>query len=86
MENVKWMERANCIGTDTDQFFTDKTMYENKHLLQRICSNCDVLEECRKYSLRYNVQGWWGGMSEKMRRDTRYRLKITPVEIIEERV
>jgi hypothetical protein len=80
------MEQANCVGTDTNQFFTDKTMYENKELLKRICSNCDVVTECLEYSLRYNVQGWWGGTSEKMRRDIRYRLKITPVEIIEERV
>lgn len=88
VENIEWMDRANCIGTDTEHFFTvgDGTMYENKPILRRICSNCEVLAECKDYSLRYAVQGWWGNTSEKMRRDERQRLRITPIQIVSEGV
>lgn len=88
MEDIKWMNKGNCVGIDTEQFFPgDETkVYENKPFLQRICSNCEVLEECKDYSLRYAVQGWWGGTSEKTRRDLRQKLRITPIAIVSDRV
>lgn len=88
MEEIEWMDKANCIGSDPEQFFTfgDNTMYENKPMLKRICDNCDVIAECRDYSLRYAVQGWWANTSEKIRRDERQRLRITPIQIVSEGV
>jgi hypothetical protein len=88
VEELKWMDKAGCIGLDTDHFFAgDETkVYDNKPLLQKICSNCDVLEQCQEYSLRYAVQGWWGNTSEKQRREKRQQLNITPIAIVSERV
>jgi len=88
MEELKWMEQANCSGLDTEDFFAgdDTKVYENKPLLTRICSNCDVLKQCQDYSLRYNVQGWWGNTSEKQRRTKRQQLNITPIQIVSDKV
>lgn len=88
MENIKWMDKASCIGLDTEEFFAgDETkVYNNKPLLTRICGNCEVLEECKDYSLRYAVQGWWGNTSEKQRREKRQQLNITPIAIVSDRV
>ena len=88
LEEVEWMDRANCSSTDTNQFFTvgDSTMYENIGALKRICGNCEVIAECREYSLRYNVMGWWANTSEKVRREERRRLNITAISITSEGV
>jgi hypothetical protein len=88
LEEVEWMDRANCSSTDTNQFFTigDSTMYENIGALKRICGNCEVIAECRKYSLRYNVMGWWANTSEKVRREERRRLNIIAIPITSEGV
>lgn len=88
MEELKWMDKANCKGLDTEEFFAgDETkVYNNKPLLTRICGNCEVLEECKDYSLRYAVQGWWGNTSEKQRREKRQRLNITAIQIVSDRV
>lgn len=82
------MDKANCASTDVDQFFTvgDSTMYENVGALKRICGSCDVIAECREYSLRYNVLGWWANTSEKIRREERRRLSIIATPIVSEGV
>ena len=82
MEEVEWMSRANCTGIDTNQFFTETTTYENLPTLRQICANCDVVKECHAYALKYNVLGWWGNTSEKIRRDQRRVLKIIPIDIV----
>ena len=88
MKDSDWMVDANCKDTDSDYFFTqgDATAYEDKNLISRICSNCDVLKECQDYSIKYDVLGWWGNTSEKQRRDIRQKLNITPIQIVSERV
>ena len=88
MEELRWMNEANCVSVDVEQFFpTDmNTMYENKPYLKRICDNCDVLKECQEYSLRYAVQGWWGNTSEYQRKEKRRQLGIAPIQIVSEGV
>jgi hypothetical protein len=80
------MNSANCSSTDTDQFFTagNSTMYENVAALKRICGNCNVIKQCHDYSLRYNVMGWWANTSEKVRREQRQSLGISPIAITSE--
>lgn len=88
MQETKWMEQANCAGTDTEQFFTDDNskMYDNLPMLKRICSACPVISECKEYSLRYYVLGWWGNTSERMRREERRKLGITAIPIVSDRI
>lgn len=88
MQELDWMDKANCKDTDTDYFFTegDSTMYMDKQLISRICSNCDVIKQCHDYSLRYNVLGWWANTSEKIRREQRRQLNITPIQVVSEGV
>ncbi len=88
VEDLKWMESANCASTNTEYFFTpgDSTMYENLPMVKRICSNCSVFSECKEYALKYHVLGWWANTSEKIRREERRRLGITPIPIVSDGV
>lgn len=88
MEELKWMDKANCAGIDVEEFFPedDRKVYPNKPMLIKTCNNCEVLKECQDYSLRYAVLGWWGNTSEKQRRAKRQQLNITPIQIVSDKV
>lgn len=73
---------ANCAGTETEDWFTDKKVYDNKDTLRRICGACMAKDECLQYALEYNVIGYWAGTSEKERRDMRRKLNIIPKPIL----
>lgn len=88
MEDLKWMDSANCTGVDTNYFFPvdDTKQYHSKELLTRICNNCEVKDKCQEYSLRYAVLGWWANTTERQRRDRRQKLNIKPIQIFSEGV
>ena len=73
---------ASCAGTETEEWFTDSTIYSNKEILKKICSTCLAKDECLDYSLRYNVQGFWGGTSEFERKQMRQVLNIIPEPVL----
>lgn len=74
---------ANCNGLDTELFFTDDSKtYSELPLLKRVCNNCVVKNECLDYALHHAVLGWWGGTSEKTRRELRQKLNITPEPVM----
>ena len=74
---------ANCNGLDTELFFTDESkVYSELPLLKRVCNNCVVKNECLDYALHHAVLGWWGGTSEKTRRELRQKLNITPEPVM----
>ena len=51
---------ANCIGTDTEAFFTDDHgAYEHPEMLKRICGACTVQTDCLEYALTHEVKGYW---------------------------
>lgn len=73
---INFKNTANCAGTDTEDWFTDSTIYVNKDTLKKICNACEAQDECLKYALEYNVQGYWGGTSELERIRVRRTLNI----------
>lgn len=71
-------DTVNCEGTDTEAFFTqnDKGTYNDKAMLQKICGNCKVVNECLDYALRHEVMGYWGNTTENQRHKLRSKLNI----------
>ena len=66
-EKLDWLEKANCIGSDTESFFIEKGEYYTVEL-RRICQGCTVQSECLEYSVRYRTVGYWAGTTEQQRR------------------
>jgi len=75
---------ANCADTETDEWFVNDNSktYDNINILKRICSSCLAQDECREYSIEWNVQGYWAGTSEEQRRNIRRKLNIIPRQIV----
>ena len=70
--------RANCEGTDPEAFFTqeESKQYADVVTLRKICGNCAAKTECLDYSLKNEVLGFWGGLTELQRSKMRQRLGI----------
>lgn len=79
---ISFNNPANCAGTDTDDWFTDSTIYANKDMLKKICGACLAKDECLDYALEYNVLGYWAGTSEMERGRMRKALNIIPKSVI----
>jgi WhiB family redox-sensing transcriptional regulator len=68
-----WRAHAACAGEPTHLFFPDDKRIERAFMAEAraICATCPVLVECQEYALSFNtndLQGIWGGMSERQRR------------------
>jgi WhiB family redox-sensing transcriptional regulator len=71
-EVMEWQERALCAQTDPEAFFPEKGGSTRE--AKRICSGCEVRNECLEYALANDERfGIWGGMSERERRKQRRR-------------
>lgn len=66
-------------GVDPEWFFAD----DDKQQLwaTKICRGCPLMMDCAKYALHHNVDGVWGGMTERQLRATRRQLNIRPKPI-----
>ena len=66
-EPEDWQERALCAETDPESFFPEKGGSTRE--AKRICSGCEVRQECLEYALAHDERfGIWGGLSERERR------------------
>lgn len=70
------MERANCIGTDTESFFYDGGPSAENMTARRVCAACEVQAECLEWALVHEEYGMWGGMSAFERRELRKQKRI----------
>lgn len=59
-----WQVNANCRNENQDIFFNDD---KKDKTYQRICGECVVRAECLEYALVYDMQGTWGGMTQRER-------------------
>lgn len=71
MKSLDWMDRAACIGMDTELFFPDPGGNPNPALA--VCRRCPVTVEClefgQKLARRWGGQaGVFGGMTANQRR------------------
>lgn len=75
-------EGASCIGLDPEIFFPTNNMNpELERLLEKICMNCPVFNDCLDYALKVKVSGYWAGTTEKVREEMRRFFGITAVRI-----
>ncbi|GAA2523863.1 WhiB family transcriptional regulator [Pilimelia columellifera] len=69
----EWQERALCSQTDPEAFFPEKGGSTRE--AKRICSRCDVRDDCLEYALGHDERfGIWGGLSERERRKLKRRV------------
>lgn len=64
-----WRDDAACKGV-TDLFFPDKD-WSRAAEAKQICAECPVLDECKDFSTRYELDGIWAGLSVRQRRAIR---------------
>jgi WhiB family transcriptional regulator, redox-sensing transcriptional regulator len=70
-----WQARGRCAEIDPELFFPEKGCSATQ--AKRICAQCEVRAECLAWALANpEVQGVWGGLSEKQRRDPRRHLGL----------
>lgn len=70
-----WQVKAACRGPQAEVFFPPPQFerkadrLERERRAKRICTMCDVREECLEYSLEIREpHGIWGGLNEAERR------------------
>ncbi len=70
-----WRNHSACRDSDPDVFFpigTTGMALEQIETAQRICTACNVSDECLEFALATNQDsGVWGGTSEEERRRRR---------------
>ncbi|MEX0658663.1 MAG: WhiB family transcriptional regulator [Egibacteraceae bacterium] len=66
-ETLPWAPSAKCLQGDPEAFFPEKGGSTRE--AKRMCTLCDVREECLDYALANEERfGIWGGLSERERR------------------
>lgn len=64
---LEWMSKALCAEVGTEMFFPD--FGQTPHHAKKVCSRCDVTNECLQYALsETTIYGVWGGTTETDRR------------------
>ena len=72
----EWQKDAVCAQTDPDAFYPEKS--GSTYQAKRICSRCEVKQECLEYALDHDERwGIWGGHSERERRALKRRATQT---------
>lgn len=70
-----WRGRSACRDSDPDIFFpigSTGPALEQIETARRICTACDVNDECLEFALATNQEaGVWGGTTEEERRKLR---------------
>jgi WhiB family redox-sensing transcriptional regulator len=71
-DDMRWLPKARCIGTDPELFFpvgTSEPALEQVAAAKRVCHHCDVRPDCLEWSLAtFQDAGVWGGLDEEERR------------------
>ena len=69
-EDLRWQDRASCLGMDPDLFFPERGASTRE--AKAICAACPVRIDCLEFALAHGEKfGIWGGMSERERRRIR---------------
>lgn len=72
--DTAWMDRANCLGTDTEAFFEESTSLLAATAV-RVCSRCEVQAECLRYAVENGLDsGIYGGLTPTERRRVTLRV------------
>lgn len=65
-----WQQQAACRGSGTDAHFP--MLGQSATAAKAVCARCEVREPCLAYALADpTLQGVWGGLSDRERRQLR---------------
>ena len=85
----RWQEEAACRGVDSSVFFP--VTGDAFATARRYCETCPVKFACLDHALRYEDDGFWGGMSPEERRkfkkrigDRQYRTDRNHLAVVDE--
>ena len=69
-KDTLWFDEANCKGSDTEAFFIESgEKYPPE--LKPVCRACNVQRDCLTFAVKYGVQGFWAGTTERDRQQLR---------------
>jgi len=69
-----WFHQSACREVETDVFFPTSTGPMSSRRAKAICATCGVRVECLVFALRHReVEGIWGGLTERERRSVMRR-------------
>lgn len=69
-----WSVLAACASVDPELFFAPKGRADMTQNAKRICAECPVIDQCRRYALTNpDIDGVLGGMTSKERQQQRRR-------------
>lgn len=75
-----WLEAAACRGKPANWWFPPKPTTREVRVdiatAKSICGTCEVRAECLAHSLRWEVEGIWGGHTARERRVLRRQRRI----------
>lgn len=69
-----------CREVDPEVFFPKYTDPEFAEPAIALCRRCVFLHECLAYALTHDVEGVWGGTTDRQRQQLRERHNLTDVE------
>lgn len=79
---LPWLDGTQACddpSVDPEWFFTESV--EQQVAVTKICRDCPLVLDCAQYALHHNVDGVWGGMTERTLRVMRKQLNIIPKAI-----
>lgn len=79
-------DMAACKDESPEWFYApmSENGWSQKHrnnVAKSICNRCAIMMECRKWAMKYEPYGTWGGMTEHERRRAKYGAKKTDVHL-----
>lgn len=78
LKHEDWMDEARCgtkqqragVVVDPDNFWPEKGQPDMTSVAKALCRECPVRVECLEYALKHEeMEGVWGGLSDKQRRN-----------------
>lgn len=66
--------RPGCLDTDPEVFFADRAG-ESYADARKICRECPVIAQCAEYAIKWEPEGYWGGLAPRDRLRLNWALK-----------
>lgn len=58
-------ERPGCLDTDPEVFFAEKPF--DYSAARQICRECPVISQCAEYAIKWEYDGFFGGLTPRQR-------------------
>ena len=82
--------KGDCRGMPTDWWFPEFGVKGNNVMFERareICMGCHARKECLEFAIQHpGIQGMWGGLSPRQRRNERRKQDYDKVQNLKNKV